>query len=361
MAVVKTPSGVLDLAFSPHDPELLLATLATGQILAYQVRRGRYTIKHLSTHTLSRNAAIFNLEFSPTSLTLAAATLSDGTVHLLDIPRQPRRDNSIQPLRILAGHSSPVVRAAFTADGKQLFTSDQNGTIIAWNVSNPQKPRERWRDDTRSSAVTSLLSWPAPHAADVDRKRRLLLTGTAGGELRILDLSSHNRPPLSRQTLDLGGQPWRLAALPPVPNLDEIDGLGAGAFSAAARPDVETDPEVVGILAAAGEGGARLLIHKQKFEEIFLPRRDGSDIVDWTTSDGVKMDHEGKEKQYWWYDLADMIEDHKDGDVYAGDAVAMVDYDPLFKDAGEQRLRRGWRLVSVGRDGTMCFWQVYVE
>jgi hypothetical protein len=361
MSTVRTPAAVLDLAFSPHNPELLVATLATGQIIVYRVRRGQYTIKQMSTHTLAQGTPIYSITFSPTSRTLAAATAANGNALLLNISGIPTEDDSIQPSITIQAHNAPVLRAAFAADGRRLYTAGEDGALTSWSVTNLDRVRQRWTStDEHPKGITALVPWPAPFASDINRRRHALLTGSYDGMFRVLDMSSRTRPPYCRQELDLGGPVWRLSPFPPLPVLKEIDSLGAGTFCAAMHPDVELEHEVQGILAASTKGGGRVLIHKQKFEEVFLPRRDGSDIVNWTTSDGVLMDHEGREKQYYWYDLAD-IEEHGHSEVYAGDAVAMIDYDPLFKDAGKQRLRRGWRLVSASRDGTICFWQVYIE
>ena len=174
-------------------------------------------------------------------------------------------------------------------------------------------------------------------------------------------MTTPTRPPLTSQTLDLNGQVNAVIPLPPLPILKEIADLEPGVFCAPAHPDIELDATIGGVLAAAGKGGGRVIIHKQKFEEVFLPKRDGSDIVDWKTADGVSMDAEGREKQFWWYDLAD-IEEHGEGaEVVAADACAMIDYDPLFRDGSGQRRRRGWRLCTADRDGGLIFWQVYME
>ncbi|KAI5800567.1 WD40-repeat-containing domain protein [Pyronema domesticum] len=361
MNSIETPSGVLDLVFSPHKEELLFATLASGEIIAYRVRPGRYTIKEITSFTLAENTPVQSLIFHPSNPTLAAAATSAGTIHLLNIPRNLSSSNAISQISALRAHNAPCLRVRFSADGKRLYSAGEDGVLISWKCTDPENLKQKWTsDDIHHKGITEILPWPAPLACDVNKKRKLLLSGSYDGKMRVMDMSSHVRPPYVRQELDLKGTPWNFAPLPPLPIYEEIKKLGAGVFSAASSPGVELDPEQAGLIVAAGKGGARILIHKQKFEEVFLPRRDGSDIVDWTTSDGVKMDHEGREKQYYWYDLAD-IEEHGDSKVYATDAVAIVDYDPLFKDAGEQRLRRGWRLCSVSRDGTMCFWQVYIE
>lgn len=372
MDVVETAAGVLDLAFAPHQPELLMAALATGELVCYRVRAGRYTIEQLSAHAVAPHGVpVHALAFSPTAPTLAAASCGDGAVRLLAVPRPaPTRDDSIAVVAVLSVHPAPSLRACFAADGRRLYTAGSDGTLAAWKVVDParspaqQQPLQpRWTAPAGNHphGISALLPWPAPLGCGADRTRRALLTGAHDGTIRVLDLSTvHVRPPLVHQSLDLHGVPWHLAPLPPLPVHAAIDSLGPGAFTAAAHPDVELDAEIGGALAAAGRGGARVLIYKQKFEEVFLPRRDGSDIVDWTTRDGVPMDHEGREKQYWWYDLAD-IEEHGTSSVRACDAVVVIDYDPLFKDAGQQRLRRGWRLASASRDGTLCFWQVYVE
>jgi hypothetical protein len=360
MSTLKTSAAVLDLEFSPYEPELLVATLATGEIVLYRVRRGRYTLTQLSSHMLAENSAVHQLTFSPSIRGLAVAAAADGMVYFVRITGFPRADGAVKPVRTLRAADAAVLRATFSADGKSLFTGGADGAVAEWRVKDLDNIQRKWRDDTCSRGITTVVPWPAPFASDVGLKRRLLLTGAHDGAMRVLDLSSQLRPPYCRQELELHGTVWRLAPLPPLPDGREVEKLGAGSFCAAVHPEVTLDPELQGMLAAAGEGGGRVLIHKQKFEEVFLPRRDGSDIVDWTTSDGVLMDHEGREKQYYWYDLAD-IEEHGDSRVMAADATAVIDYDPLFKDAGKQRLRRGWRLVTASRDGTMCFWQVYVE
>ncbi|KAA8894208.1 WD40-repeat-containing domain protein [Sphaerosporella brunnea] len=361
MTAVKSPGAVLDLAFSPHEPELLVATLATGQLIAYRVRRGRYKIKQISTHTIAPETPLYSIVFSPGEKTLAAVTAANGQVYLVQLSGFPSENDSIKPVQTIQAHSSRVLRAAFSADGKALYTGGEDGSLSEWSVKHLDKIKHKWGDGSaHESGITAILPWPAPFASDIGKKRRLLLTGDYDGKLKVLDMSSHVRPPYRRQELELHGVIWRLTPLPALPTYEEVKSLGAGSFCAATNPKVELDPELQGVLAAAGRGGGRVLIHKQKFEDVFLPKRDGSDIVDWTTSDGVKMDYEGREKEYYWYDLAD-IEEHGDSPVYAGDATAVIDYDPLFKDAGQQKLRRGWRLATASRDGTMCFWQVYVE
>jgi len=361
MAEIHTSSAVLDIQFSPHDPELLVATLSTGVVNFYRIRYGTYRILQLSAHTLSKGTPINAFAFSPTNPSLAAVALSNGSVGLLSIPSDPRSNDSIEVLNTLQGHSAPVLRCIFSVDGKRLYTAAEDGTLISWSTTNPRQSKIRWQDtSTHRRGITSLMTWPAPGAADIRAKRRALLTGSYDHMFRVLDMSGQNRPPMTVQDIDLKGVPWRLSPLPPLPTYKEIKKLGAGVFSADANPNVELDKEIGGLLAAAGKGGARVLIHKQKFEDVFLPRRDGSDIIDWKTSDGVLMDHEGREKKYYWYDLAD-IEEHGDARVCATDAVAVIDYDPLFRDSGKQRLRRGWRLCSVDREGVMHFWQVYIE
>lgn len=359
MASISVPAAVLDLQFSPHDPEVLAVALSNGTVAVYRVRRGSYRARHLSTQTLARDTPIHHVLFSPTNGQQAAAGLANGTTLVLEVSRD---HTTWRTVSTIPADGSRVHRIAFSVDGRRLYTATADGTLTSYATSNPRSPRQRWSDSSTHTkgGITALLPWPAPAAGDIGHKRRALLTGSRDGRFRVLDMSLGNRPPLTTQTLELQGTPWRLAPLPALPALDEVKALGAGVFSAAAHPDVELEREHVGVLACAAKGAARVLIHKQKFEDVFLPKRDGSDIVDWKTQDGVKMDAEGREKQYWWYDLAD-IEEHDGEHVWAGDAVAMIDYDPLFRDGGDQRLRRGWRLCSADRSGGIIFWQVYVE
>lgn len=299
MTVIPTPSAVLDLQFSPHDPAILVATLATGALAFYRIRWGKYTAKPLSMHNLAQGAPINQFAFSPTNPNLAAAAMGNGNTLLLEIPSKiPTEDNSLKIITTLQCAQASVLRCTFSVDGKRLYTASEDGLIISWSTNKVPKIKQRWSDNSvHSRGVTELIPWPAHGNPDIGAKRRALLTGSYDHKFRVLDMSLQNRPPLCTQEIDCEGIVWRLSPLPPLPAESETKNLPGGIFCAAQHPDVELDKEQVGVLASSAKGGGRVLIHKQKFEEIFLPRRDGSDIVDWKTSDGVLMDHEGREKK----------------------------------------------------------------
>lgn len=366
MAAADTPSSVTDLKFSPHEPEILLAATVTGEILIFEVENQKCSIELLSTHHLfEQSTPITSIEFSPTDSSRFSVSTTGGSVVLVKMPEDYEQGDSCKIRQNIQAHSKPVGAVTFTRDGKGLYTAGEDNKLSAWALGK-RGPRQSWEDrDSHDDGITTVINWPDFRGADKDQKRKLLLTGSYDGIFRVLDLSHGWTPPPVVQEEDLEGGIWRITPLPPLPKLEEIDDIGVGVWSAEAHPRVPTDPEFVGVIASCMSAGSRLLVQKQKFEELFLEGDDNGkerpyDFAHFTV-DGVPKDWYGREREYYWYNVANFQEEHE-GKCYASAAVAIIDYDPLFKDSGKQRLRRGWRIASTSfKDKNLSFWHVYVE
>lgn len=58
----------------------------------------------------------------------------------------------------MSGHSSGVNSVAFAPDGRTLATSDNVGTVILWNLTDPTQPRLLGTPLRHSGAVTSAFA-----------------------------------------------------------------------------------------------------------------------------------------------------------------------------------------------------------
>lgn len=116
-------SWVRALSFSPGG--VLAAGRADGQIA--QLGPGRQERRERA-HATRINA----LAHSPDGRWLASGA-DDGVLCLHRLP-------TTSCDRTLVGHDAPVLTVAFSADGRRLFSSDQRGALIAWELSEG-KPR----------------------------------------------------------------------------------------------------------------------------------------------------------------------------------------------------------------------------
>ncbi|KAF4666196.1 hypothetical protein FOL46_003221 [Perkinsus olseni] len=70
------------------------------------------------------------LAANPKDHTIVAVGLQNDTAELLRI-----RPGSVEPLRILRGHTDSVVSVAFSSDGELLATGSYDGTVKVWEVA----------------------------------------------------------------------------------------------------------------------------------------------------------------------------------------------------------------------------------
>ncbi|KAF3920761.1 hypothetical protein ABW20_dc0102695 [Dactylellina cionopaga] len=380
---IKTPASVMDLCWSTSDPEILLATTSDGEFLVLQVTIGGRSsrIELLSSHRISSPGTIITcIASSPAANDIIAAGISDGTVVIFSLPDELEEDDQVEIIRQFRPHSeAPVLTICFSNDGKELFVGDNKANVSCWKIGRSAKhqPEIQWADDSTfvdGDAVTKLLAWPTERSPKntIPRRRPLLLAGCDDGLLRITDLTEKQviPPPLTqeanifdRSEKDLDGGIWDIALLPPLPRKSRIDDVEVGVFTPADYPDIPTDPDENGILVSCLEAGARVFVQREEFMDVFL--RDPEAIRDKTEEEldeekGTEKDWFNRERQFEWYNVVEFKE-HQ-GRCFAGSAVAFVDYDPIFKEAGVQRKRRGWRLLTTSfEDKKVHIWQVYAD
>ena len=109
------------------------ATWASGNLLAILQKNPGIA------HTLRNHTDIVDIiAFSPDGKTLASGSY-DQTIILWDVsnPDVPRQRG--QPL---VGHTGAIYSLAFSPDGKTLVSGSHDRTILLWDVSNPDVPKQ---------------------------------------------------------------------------------------------------------------------------------------------------------------------------------------------------------------------------
>ena len=110
------------LRFSP-DGQLLASRSEDGQVKLWHATHG------LEDNTLtSGQSSLGEVALSPDGLSLASVGVHNLAVELWDLPTRSRT--------LLDGHSSEVVGAAFSPDGRILATGSHDQTVRMWDVSN---------------------------------------------------------------------------------------------------------------------------------------------------------------------------------------------------------------------------------
>lgn len=380
---IDTKAAVVAIQWSPHDPEVFLATLANGSILLVSARMGRKPrLEILSTHILkSANGQIpLSISFSPKDDGNVAFSYSDGTVIIASLPDQDEEeeDDSLEEIQAFKPHSGdPMLSCVYSADGKKLYVSDSKGAVSSWFVRRKNGLKLEWVDTNihdDEDGVTSMVVWPSHDSANFKQARRLLLTGSLDGMMRVLDLGDDQFPPPVKQELDMfyitddnpDGGIWRLDMLPPLPRINALEDLEVGVFSSYEKPDVEVDYNEVGIVVSGLEGGSRIMVQRPEFSEVHLPELDeeGKPIFKEEdksrTGDGVEKDWYGREKSMEWYNVIEFSE--HEGKTFACAATAFVDWDTIFKEENKQNKRRGWRIVSTSfEDRKLAIYHIYVD
>jgi WD40 repeat protein len=172
------PVAVVGL--SPDDR--WLAAASAGEVRLWDLRAPTATPKTLSGHN-----KVNKLAFSPDGRTLATVD-DDSTLRLWDIAAA----DPPASVRVLAGHSAPIVDVAFGPDGSRLATASKDGTVRLWDptASDPATASSVLHHD---ASVNSLAFSPDGH---------LLATASSNGThttVSFWDLLGPN--PLARAAL----------------------------------------------------------------------------------------------------------------------------------------------------------------
>lgn len=212
-------AGVRELSRASNragpDAELFGAHFADdGRAIVTLDRWGRIADWPFASHRLGSPRAIDaarapksegrSLAVSPLG-DVAAAGYNNGALRLFDLKAAKP---GAHELRLVGGnpHASFILKLAFSADGKQLFTSSHDGTIWAWS---------RVKPDGTLAGASETSSWtprllvdtrrlgPAPIAAadhskiwslDVNRETTAIAFGLGSGRVCMLGLKAGARP-----------------------------------------------------------------------------------------------------------------------------------------------------------------------
>jgi WD40 repeat protein len=187
---------------SQLDLSLLLGAEAVMASDTFEARdallRGFQHNPRLMTFLRGHTSALLSAAFSPDGKTLASGSY-DNTIILWDVsdPAAPR------PLgQPLTGHNDRVYSVAFSPDGKTLASGSWDNTILLWDVSDPAAPRQLGQPLTGHTGFVSSVAF-SPDG-------KTLASGGCGGqdrfscfqgEIILWDVSDPAAPRLLRQPL----------------------------------------------------------------------------------------------------------------------------------------------------------------
>jgi WD40 repeat protein len=130
--------------------------------------------------------AVFSVAFAPDGRTLATGGLDQTLLWDVSDPARPRRLG-----RPLTGHDRVVNAVAFTPDGRTLASGSADGTMILWDVSDPARPSPLGRPlISRPPAGPSDSVLSVVFAPD----GRTMATGAGDGTMVLWDVSDPDRP-----------------------------------------------------------------------------------------------------------------------------------------------------------------------
>jgi diphthine methyl ester acylhydrolase len=223
-----TDYGILDLRFSPHNPDIFCTGNSTNSISIFSTVIQSTTVapeaQEVSIELLSFvedfpvGTLVLALQWHPTDSQMIGVSLSDGQVVLCKLSDNYGKTSSVATLssmHTVLTHDLEAWTLSFTipsaGDGPGLFSGGDDAALrftpsshIA--VDNDNLNPVSWKDSrTHFAGVTAILSISSD----------IILTGSYDDNIRILQISSP--PPFRPRVLaeeNLGGGVWRLKLIP---------------------------------------------------------------------------------------------------------------------------------------------------
>ncbi|KAL9590894.1 MAG: hypothetical protein Q9203_000264 [Teloschistes exilis] len=242
-------SAVLDLRFSPHNPDIVAVATSTGAVLLFSFNHEGASpliqIKSVELVTASLQILVLSLAWAPFSPSFLAFTLSDGAVGVLDV------DQDMVIFKIPQAHSLEawVVAWSNRNEPPALYTGGDDSAICCHHFWDQTRPIETSQDSSSSSAV---LHDRKSHGAGItailplrpDRKdAEIILTGSYDEHIRVLRVVPGPSRPKVLAEKRLDGGVWQMQHLKV-----EDDPVSA-----------DQNGECVSILASCMHAGCRVL------------------------------------------------------------------------------------------------------
>lgn len=200
-STIPSPSGILDIAFSPHDPHLLCAATSTGTLDFYRLEASDSDIILSALHSIQAvdpSLLILDLEFHPLNASIIGTTLSSGAVQLITISSSSHTTFSTTDLTT---HSLEAWTLSFSPCGTYLYTGGDDALLLAHPLSSNDQPIRAPR--SHDAGVTSILPLRVREGVHT------LITGSYDDTLRVISIQPGRRA-VEHLSLPLGGGVWRL-------------------------------------------------------------------------------------------------------------------------------------------------------
>ncbi|KZF21821.1 WD40 repeat-like protein [Xylona heveae TC161] len=288
LQTLPTPSALLDLHFSPHDPSIFATATSTGTLSLYQLSLPSDTspaapasIQHLSTYQiLDPSTLVLAFAFHPVYSNLLGVSLSNGDISIYQIPSASTSSTGIRKVwTSSSAHSLEAWTLSFSPDGSTFFSGGDDSKLQAYAISDvtPQsdevfkseaqaendeevdeeteldEPVTLWSDTkTHGAGVTAIL--PLSIDDDASAMSKILITGSYDDHIRVYEYPAPGLPGRRKVLAEtyLEGGVWRLKLLKGYETSDDARDEGNA-------PDGTKSVIRVRVLASCMHAGARVV------------------------------------------------------------------------------------------------------
>jgi diphthine methyl ester acylhydrolase len=216
-----TDYAILDLHYSPHNPDIFCSANSTNSISFYSLRieltnRSLCFIRHLCTiETFPENSLVLSFQWHPIHANQLGVSLSTGKVILCQLDTDLLKLNSETTMlqtRVLR-HELEAWILGFTPSGTGIFSGGDDGVLQFAELRTANLQSE---EQTAADSNYALWKNRSLHGAGVTAilplSESICITGSYDDHIRILSTPRTGRKTVLAE-LDLGGGVWRLVPI----------------------------------------------------------------------------------------------------------------------------------------------------
>lgn len=204
-----TESSILDLRLYPNDDSLFITAQSTGSIIVWRVIEEESRVEQVKEYQLyDEDVLVLSVAFSGVDPNLVSATLSSGEVSLVKVTPQ-----ELTVLGTKQAHSLEAWTSNFGSGvlGNAVFSGGDDSCLISHDTRSFEETTI-WNRRLHDAGITAIL--PSQHNWKQDDPF-CLWTGGYDDRLRSIDLRTQGelQPyliPRCKDDIDLGGGVWRL-------------------------------------------------------------------------------------------------------------------------------------------------------